>query len=124
MSKIRFLEDREVKDGTGEGEKFKKGQIIDLPEPSCRHWLDRGVAERVLPPEPDPHPEPELVEKPTVTEATTPARSPEDAGRSPGVVLKAVHKGRGVYAVIDDRTDEEVAYGLTKEEAEALVRGD
>lgn len=43
--KIRFLETREVKDGSGQV--FKEGKTYDLPEPSARHWLNRGVAEPV-----------------------------------------------------------------------------
>ena len=45
--KIKFLEDRRVKDA--EGKLFKKDQVYDLPESSCAHWISRGVAEKVGP---------------------------------------------------------------------------
>ena len=44
--KIKFLEDRRVKDA--EGKLFRKGEVYDLPESSCAHWISRGVAEKVV----------------------------------------------------------------------------
>ncbi|MHC4866783.1 MAG: hypothetical protein ACYTEX_22115 [Planctomycetota bacterium] len=43
--RIRFLETRLVKDGSGTT--FEKGEIYDLPTASAEHWLRRGVAEKV-----------------------------------------------------------------------------
>lgn len=48
--KIKFLQDRVVKDGTGT--KFKAGQVIELPYASAHHWLTRNVAVAVVDEEP------------------------------------------------------------------------
>lgn len=42
MPKIEFLVDYTVKDD--EGAKFKAGEVVDLPEPSANHFINRGVA--------------------------------------------------------------------------------
>lgn len=43
MPKIRFLETRTVKDGTGTT--FEAGKAYELPEASCARWKLRNVAE-------------------------------------------------------------------------------
>lgn len=45
--KIRFLQTRLVKDGTGTT--YAKGEVYDLPQASAEHWLNRGVAEKAGP---------------------------------------------------------------------------
>ncbi|RWQ16098.1 hypothetical protein [Mesorhizobium sp.] len=42
MPKVRFLEDRIVKDGTGT--KFEAGKVYEMSQGSCDHWIARGVA--------------------------------------------------------------------------------
>ena len=71
--KIRFLEDRRVKDV--EGKLFKKDQVYDLSESSCAHWISRGVAEKVG--------SASKTAKPSKVETAT-ARAPETT-RSPNV---------------------------------------
>lgn len=54
--RIRFVRDAVAKAGNVAGqldkgakvEKYTAGQIVDLPEPSARHWLNRQVAEPCL----------------------------------------------------------------------------
>lgn len=45
--KIRFLQTRLVKDGTGIT--YTKGEVYDLLQASADHWLSRGVAEKAGP---------------------------------------------------------------------------
>lgn len=45
MPKVRFLEDRIVRDGSGTS--FEKGRVYDLPDASAERWLRRGAAEAV-----------------------------------------------------------------------------
>lgn len=48
--KIKFLEDREIKDGnqnTPDAEVFKKDQVVDMSQSSAEHWISRGVAVKV-----------------------------------------------------------------------------
>ena len=44
--KVKFLEDRTVRDGSGL--KFRKGQVVELPYASAQHWLTRNVAVLVI----------------------------------------------------------------------------
>lgn len=47
---IEFLEDRVVNDfrkGTPQEEHYAAGQVIDLPEPSALHWINRQAARAV-----------------------------------------------------------------------------
>lgn len=46
--KVRFTENREVKDGAGNViDKFQEGGTYELTEDSARHWLNRNAAVRV-----------------------------------------------------------------------------
>ena len=45
--KIKFLQDRLVKDETNT--LFKKDEVYELTESSCAHWISRGVAVEVEP---------------------------------------------------------------------------
>ncbi len=42
METIKFLKDAAPKNDSGQ--RFKKGQVVELSEASCRHWVNRGVA--------------------------------------------------------------------------------
>ncbi len=50
--KVQFLQNRTVE--AAGGESFIKDQIYDLPEPSARRWIGRGVAKAVAGAEPEP----------------------------------------------------------------------
>ncbi len=71
--KIRFLQDRLVKDFAGT--LFKGGEVYDLPQASADHWLSRGVAVKAGPAS--------KAVKPSRVETAT-ARAPETT-RSPNV---------------------------------------
>ncbi len=50
MKTIKFLRDREVKDahaGTKKATHYTKDQVIELPDSSADHWINRGVAVEV-----------------------------------------------------------------------------
>lgn len=58
MPKIRFLETRTVKDGSGFT--YQAGQVYEVSEDGARHWLRRNVAVLVDPSRPMPiDPEPD-----------------------------------------------------------------
>lgn len=126
MTWVRFTEDRQVLDANGSVTKqFKEGERYDLAPASCRHWIDRFAAEYCDPPKSRraakvvvPPPKPELPPEPETPPEPEPGIPDEGAGRP-----KVVHKGFGRYSVLSWDLTEELASGLSKEEAEEFVEG-
>lgn len=49
--RVRFLQDRIVDDarvGTPREERYRKGEIKELPAHSAIRWINRGIAEEVI----------------------------------------------------------------------------
>ncbi|TKS58781.1 MAG: hypothetical protein EWM72_02781 [Nitrospira sp.] len=50
MKTVRFVRDREVKDanaGTKKATIYHKDDVVELPDSSADHWINRGVAVEV-----------------------------------------------------------------------------
>lgn len=96
--KIKFLADRVVKDHKGEVEaRYRAGDVREMTMSSARHWLNRGLAERIG----DSAAEPAAAEIPAA--------------------FTAEHKGGGRWSVIENATGEVVHSNMKKAEAKAAA---
>lgn len=98
-----------------------------------RAYQERAVSFRDVQTEaPPPPPARQAAPPPEETGATDPAPvdsapmsgDPDQVTEGGTGGLKALHKGRGRYAVVDQGTGEELAAGLTREDAEAMAAGE
>jgi len=72
MKTVRFVRDREVKDanaGTKKATIYHKDDVVELPDSSADHWINRGVAVEINAEEADEAKRPKLA-KQAKTEAS------------------------------------------------------
>jgi hypothetical protein len=98
--RVRFLETRIVKDGSGQ--KFEENVEYDLVPTSADRWIKRGLAVEV--------------EAEAVPEAEG-SREPVNESAAPAAPYEAKHAGRGNFNVIDANGVKINEAPMTKDEA-------